>query len=434
MKKKIIPFLALFLILSLFMGHGVNAAAEKEKFETWQEVAIAMGKCFDKAIDYVKKGDNKSAYKEMNNAYYKYYETQGFEASVMNAISSKRVSHIEGRFRDIKHTMAGYQDFTKESLIEDIKSLKYKVFRDAMVLDGVADKNSDDDIGKAIEKGKVLKPDANKAWWQSFAISFGLLVREGLEAILVVVAIVTYLIKTGNKHLCKGVYAGIVAAIGFSFVIAILLNIILGGSGTSQELMEGITMFLAVGVLFYVSNWMLHKSDEVAWEQYIKTQVNNSVSKQSYRALIFASFIAVAREGAELVLFYQASFTGGQTNMTAAVVGFVAGIIVLALVWLIFRFSTIKIPLKPFFTFTSILLFLMCISFVGKGVQELTEAGLISGATTIPMMGGFSIPDLGIYDRAETLLPQLILIIAAVWMILSHRINTKRRIKNHENN
>lgn len=107
---------------------------------------------------------------------------------------------------------------------------------------------------------------------------------------------------------------------------------------------------------------------------------------------------------------------------------------VLIIVWLIFRYTTVKIPLKPFFTFTSILLFIMCISFIGKGVQELTEAGFIIGATRLPIMNGFEIPDLGIFDRAETLLPQLILIIAAIWMILSHKLNTKKRIKEYEKN
>lgn len=430
MKRKLISFLALFIVLTIGMGTSVSAA--KEKFDTWQDVARAMGKVFDDAITHVDKEDLDSAYKDMNKAYYKYYETQGFEANVMNGISSSRVTHIEGQFRDIKHEMAGYQAFEKDKLKEQITNLKYKVYRDAMVLDGAADLNSADDVGKAINNKENVKVDASTSWWKSFGVSFGLLLREGLEAILVVVAIVTYLVKTGNKHLCKGVYLGIFGAIIFSFIIAGLLNLIVGGSGTSQELMEGATMFIAVAVLFYVSNWMLHKSDEAAWEEYIQSHVNTSISKQSHRALIFASFIAVAREGAELVLFYQASFSGGQTNKTAAIVGFLVGIVVLLIIWVIFRYSTVKIPLKPFFMFTSILLFLMCISFVGKGVQELTEAGIISGATTIPLMNGFSIPDLGIFDRAETILPQLILIIAAVWMIVAHKVETKRKIKAYE--
>ena len=97
MKKKLISFFALFIVLTLCMGTSVSAA--KEKFDTWQDVARAMGKVFDDAIANVEKEDLDTAYKDMNKAYYKYYETQGFEATVMNAISAKRVTHIEGQFR-----------------------------------------------------------------------------------------------------------------------------------------------------------------------------------------------------------------------------------------------------------------------------------------------------------------------------------------------
>ena len=91
----------------------------------------------------------------------------------------------------------------------------------------------------------------------TFMVAFGLLVREGLEAILVIVAIVAYLIKTGNQNMLKGVYMGSFAAILASVALAWLLEELMGeNSGVARELLEGWTMFLAVAVLFYVSNWM----------------------------------------------------------------------------------------------------------------------------------------------------------------------------------
>jgi len=86
-------------------------------------------------------------------------------------------------------------------------------------------------------------------------------------------------------------------------------------------------------------------------------------------------------------------------------------------------------PLKPFFTFTSILLFLLCISFMGKGVVELTEAGVISGSTTIPAMNGYQNSWLNIYDRAETLIPQIMLVIASVWMLLNNYLKERKMKK-----
>ena len=91
------------------------------------------------------------------------------------------------------------------------------------------------------------------------------------------------------------------------------------------------------------------------------------------------------------------------------------------------RYFSVKLPLKPFFLFTSVLLFLLCISFMGKGVVELTEADVIVGRTVIPAMNGFRIEALSIYDRAETLIPQVMLVIAAVWIILSHTVGKKKR-------
>ena len=88
-----------------------------------------------------------------------------------------------------------------------------------------------------------------------------------------------------------------------SFILAYLIDILLGGVG--QELMEGITMFLAVAVLFWVSNWILSRSEEQAWSRYIKSQVQKSIDQNSGRALIFSAFLAVLREGAEFSFILQ---------------------------------------------------------------------------------------------------------------------------------
>ena len=109
--------------------------------------------------------------------------------------------------------------------------------------------------------------------------------------------------------------------------------------------------------------------------------------------------------------------------------GIGAGVLVLVIVWVCFRYFSVRLPLRAFFMFTSVLLFLMCISFMGKGVVELTEADVITGRTVIPAMKGFSIEILSIYDRAETLIPQIMLVIAAVWIMLPHIFRKKEKDK-----
>ena len=460
LKKALKASLAMmFVLLSLFNTSMLDVKAAKEKFNNWEEVAMKMAEQFDGAIEDVENDEYKEAYHHMNSAYFDYYEVQGFEKNVMTFLANERVRHIEGTFSDIKHALLGNTDVPKETLLKEIEMLKVKVYRDAMVLDGKAGKSSDDFIGVKVygdpanipdivkEEAKAqgieisvlenevtqeVEVDPKTKNWQTFTIAFGLLLREGLEAILVVVAIVMYLIKTGNKKMCRSVYAGVWSAIAASVLVAILLQHVIENAGLAGELIEGYTMFIAVVVLFYVSNWMLSKSEAEEWKEYIDDMVSESVDKNSQKTLVFAAFLAVFREGAELILFYQASFTSGMNDPKYIVYGIIAGAIVLAIVWILFRYFTVKLPLKPFFYFTSILLFLMCISFMGKGVVELTEGNVIVGRTTIPAMNGFSIPFLSVYDRAETLIPQLMLVVATIGVFIEHNRTTKRNRKKME--
>ena len=425
-------FGVIFSLLVSFSSLNVEAA-QKKKYDTWQDVAKDMNVEFQAAKKAIETGNNDEAYDAMNRAYFGYYEVQGFEKNVMVNIAAKRVNEIEATFRRIKHVLKGNLQGNVKELDDEIDLLAVKVYRDAMVLDGAVAKDSPDSVGEILFKGgSVVTGDETTIKLKSFGASFGLLLREGLEAILVVVAIIAYLVKTGNEKLCKQVYYGMGAGVIGSFILAFLIDILLGGVG--QEMMEGITMFLAVAVLFWVSNSILSRSEEEAWSRYIKSQVQKSIDQNSGRALIFSAFLAVLREGAELVLFYKAMLTGGQTNKMFAFYGFLVGTVVLIAIYVIFRYTTVRLPLKPFFKFTSILLFLLCISFMGKGVVELTEAGVISGSTTIPAMNGYQNTWLNIYDRAETLIPQIMLVIASCWMLLNNSLKEKKAKKEAENN
>lgn len=458
---------AVAVLVAFFSWEQGASAAKKKKYDSWKAVAADMAVEFSRARENVEQGNYKAAHKNMNDAYFGHYEIQGFEKNVMVAISAARVGHIEGRFAAIKHVLLGNNDsMDRSTLIDEIEQLKVKVYKDAMVLDGDISASDPDSLGEAVygaagrpapyggetavaasgqnrvenaglsgaqvAPSEAAQPSVPKKApvsrdWLTFLTAFGLLVREGLEAILVIAAIVAYLIKTGNKPMIKGVYLGCFAAVFASAALAWFLEYIMGDAGgVARELLEGWTMFLAVAVLFYVSNWMLSKSDTERWESYIGGKVRQSIDSKSRLTLVFAAFIAVMREGAELILFYKAAFTGGMNSVPHIVYGILAGTAVLAVVWVAFRYFSVKLPLKPFFLFTSILLFLMCISFMGKGVMELTEADVISGRTVIPAMKGFSIEILNIYDRAETLIPQVMLLIASLWVTLPHLWGRKK--------
>ena len=324
---------AIFLFVVFSASEGL--AAKKKKYDSWKGVAADMALEFDSAREDIEADRYRDAYKHVNDAYFGYYEVQGFEKNVMVAISSARVSHIEALFASIKHALLGNQEIAKDALLDMLESLRVKVYKDAMVLDGDIDAGEPDSLGEAVygDKGRPAagggavaaasvdaaaetaeapasavpapktpaKAPVNRDWL-TFLTAFGLLVREGLEAILVIVAIVAYLIKTGNTRMVRSVYVGSVAAIGASVLLAWALESLMGdSSGVARELLEGWTMFLAVAVLFYVSNWMLSKADTEAWTHYISEKVQQSIDRKSQMTLVFAAFIAVLREGAELI-------------------------------------------------------------------------------------------------------------------------------------
>jgi iron permease, FTR1 family len=247
----------------------------------------------------------------------------------------------------------------------------------------------------------------------------GLTLREGLEAILVIAAIIAYLVKTNSRKYLASVYIGAGLGVLFSVVLAMIFNgiaVSLGDaqSGAGQEIFEGVTMFLAVIVLFYVSNWMLSKAEAENWNKYIKDKVQQSIDKGSMYTLSFSAFLAVAREGAELIMFFQGMRANITNNPHMLWAGLALAVVILVIVYFAITKLSVRLPLKPFFTFTSVLMFILCISFVGKGVYELQEADVI-GRTVIPWMNGFNFELLGVYDRYENLIPQLILLALTIF-------------------
>ncbi|MCW8903496.1 FTR1 family iron permease, partial [Sedimenticola sp.] len=153
---------------------------------------------------------------------------------------------------------------------------------------------------------------AEDGFWGLLVQSFLILLREGFEAMLVITALVAYLRRQGAADQVRVVYHGTAWALLASLVTAWLFGVVLQISGAGREALEGVTMLLAAAVLFYVSYWLISKSEAARWQAFIHAQINSALSKGSTFALGLAAFLAVYREGAETVLFYQA--LNGQAN------------------------------------------------------------------------------------------------------------------------
>ncbi len=254
-----------------------------------------------------------------------------------------------------------------------------------------------------------------------FFQSFVLLLREGLEAILIVGALLTFLTRTGASNRRRDIHIGVGVAVGASLLTAAVLETVFQLTPGKREALEGLTMVVATVVLFYVSYWLLSKMEVVKWNQFVRSKVQDAVTSGSSLALASAAFLAVYREGFETVLFYKALFVSGGAGGTVMPVlaGMLAGAAVLVVVYIAINRFGVRLPLKPFFALTSAFLYYMAFGFAGKGIAELQEGGFI--ATTIVPWAP-RIPTLGIYPTVESLAAQALLLVlfvaALVWTFL----------------
>jgi high-affinity iron transporter len=244
---------------------------------------------------------------------------------------------------------------------------------------------------------------ASEAFFQSLLI----ILREGFEAILVVGAVVAFLLKTGHRERLRSIWMGIILALVASGLTAVVLRTVLSAIPASQEIIEGLTLLVAVAVLFSVSYWLISRVEAAKWQQFIREKVNNALEHGGGRALAFVAFLAVYREGAETALFYQALFNEGSHVILPISLGIVTGFAGLAIIFTLFYRFGVRIPLRPFFSVTSVLLYYMAFVFTGKGIKELQEGNAVP-ISTIP---GFpTVEALGLYPTWQTLLAQMVLL------------------------
>ena len=260
---------------------------------------------------------------------------------------------------------------------------------------------------------ELTKPTGSgfDAFWASFLIIF----REGLEAILVIGAIVAFLLKTGHRERLRSIWIGVGAALVASAITAVVLKTVLSAMPATREVIEGVTMLIAVAVLFSVSYWLISKVEAAKWQQFIREKVNTALEQGGGRALAFVAFLAVYREGAETALFYQALLNEGARVALPISLGVVVGGVVLAVIFTLFYRFGVRVPMRYLFSATSVLLYYMAFVFMGKGIRELQEGNAIS----ITMLPGFPhVEFLGLYPTLETLIAQLVLLVLFVFALI----------------
>ncbi|CAN7301374.1 FTR1 family protein [Rhizobacter sp. LjRoot28] len=248
----------------------------------------------------------------------------------------------------------------------------------------------------------------------TFVGALTILLREGLEALLIVVGMIAFLRKAERQDVLPHVHAGWVAALlagGLTWGVA---TYVVGISGANREVTEGLSSLFAALVLLGVGLWMHQKSSAGRWQAYLRDKLSSALSRRSAWALSGLSFIAVYREVFETVLFFSALAVDGHRG--ALLGGLITGVVLLAVItWVLLRTSA-RMPLGKFFLASSVLVAVLAVVLAGKGVANLQEAGWLSAHP----IAWPRIELLGMFPSAETMLAQgLVLVIALSGFMLN---------------
>ena len=258
-----------------------------------------------------------------------------------------------------------------------------------------------------------------------FFYSLGLLFREGMEAMLVIVALAAGTRGAGRIGRSRDIYVGAIAAIFASILLAWAVNHLI--TDDASDTLEGVFQLFAAATLFYVSSWMTSKGQSDRWMKFISHKLESAEhSTIPGIALGLTAFLAVMREGAETIVFFQA-LTAGATETVerhAVAAGIAAAAVALAASFVVIKRAADRIPMKIFFHATSFMLYALAIVFVGQGVASLQEASVVPAtfvnyAPTIPM--------LGIFPTIQSLGAQAVLLMLAFAAVFVPRRNASAR-------
>ncbi|MDG6894651.1 iron permease [Volucribacter amazonae] len=377
-------------------NHSNNTDDNNE--QDWQQIRQQIIDDIQIAIALYQQGESKKAMLAIQDSYFDVFENSGMENKI-GARDSHFKAQLEGYFTRLVGLIKNGAD--SEKLQQQANTL-----------------------AQELEQAVTMLQTKQDSHWSMFLYSLLIIVREGLEALLIVAAITTYLIKNHHQDKLTVIRQSVYVALIASLITAVLFHFMFDNAGASRELLEGFTMMIAVIMLFSMSYWLLSKVETKNWKRYLEGKLSTALTTGSLIGLWFTSFLAVYREGAETVLFYYALIAdvNDMLSYIYLLAGFIVGIILLIICYIIMRYTVIKLPLKPFFIFTGGFMYFMAFVFAGKSVLELIEGKLFEPTL---LQGMPEISWLGIYPYLETLIPQFFLILAAIFALLYMKYQSK---------
>jgi high-affinity iron transporter len=341
------------------------------------------------------RGDKEKAYQKAIEAY-----LDGFEMAepALFAKDATLGRSLEGQFTQFRNSIR--QGVSAEEIQKQQLDIEAKLDQAAQML-----ASSDDFSG-----------------YYAFLNSALIILREGLEAALILAAIIAMLRVMGSPQAVRYIHFGWILALIAGALTWLAAQTVLTFSGQHRESMEGFISIFAAVALFYVGYWLHTRTEAKRWQAFIQDKVQSVLSSRSIFGLVGISFFAVYREAFEVVLFYQALWLQNENSHNAILGGFGAGVVaLLAATFAIFKLG-LRMPLKYFFGATGTLLYIMAFIFAGTGVNQLQAAGWIPAT---PLNFPPAVPLLGIYPTMETLAAQGVLlcifIATSLWMSLERK-------------
>ena len=255
----------------------------------------------------------------------------------------------------------------------------------------------------------------------AFLGAFTILLREGLEALLIVVAMLAFLNKADRRELTRPVHVGWTSALAAGVLTWWVATSLISVSGASRELTEGFGSLLAAAILLFVGIWMHGKAQAGQWQKYIREKLHNALARDSRWFLFALAFIAVYREVFETILFFTAM--GAEGSVGSLVAGGVLGMATLGIIAVaMLRFSR-RLPIGKFFSYSSALIAILAVVLAGKGVAALQEAGLLS-IHPVPSLPRISM--LGLFPTLQGVGAQVVTLLALLIGFAWNRIAARR--------
>ena len=370
----------------------MGSASEGQKAEVRDEIDFIREQLMATEIFY-ELGDTQAAYASARTAYLDSYE---YVEIPLRAIAPDFTFEVEYQFATLRNQI------NDGAPIEDISTTIISLERS---LD---------------ESERLVSGTGTIAPMIAFISSFAIIFREGLESVLILGAIITYLEASRNHKFKKYVHYGVGLAIGATAVTWVVASYVIEISGANRELIEAIAALSATAVLFYVSFWILNKIEHKRWMEFVKAKVFQASAAGGTSVFIMLSFFTVYREGFETVLFYQAMFSFAKYMELYVGLGFITGIVSLLGIYFGFRKLGKRLPLRALFGLTMGIGAYLSIAFLGNAIREFQVLDYIpytSMLGTIPRLDINVATMTGIYPTLETTVGQIVLL--SVYLVAS---------------